>query len=84
MENPVVDTQRDVVPEVVERAGLVLGLACIRGVSFKRKVKGERVTERRLVRLGTDDVLKVWVDVRLVREDDWVTRTMKLVVRRRQ
>lgn len=62
MKNPIVNTERDVVTEVVESSSLVLGFA-----------------ERRLVRLGTDDVLKVGVDVRLVGENDYFDSGMVLL-----
>jgi len=53
VKNPIVDTERDVVTEVVESSSLVLGLS-----------------ERRLVRLGTHDVLKIGVDVGFIGKDD--------------
>jgi len=53
VKNPVVDTERYVVTEVVESSSLVLGLS-----------------ERRLVRFGTDDVLKIGVDVGFIGKDD--------------
>lgn len=53
VKNPIVDTERYVVTEVVESSSLVLGLS-----------------ERRLVRLGTDDVLKIGVDVGFIGKDD--------------